>query len=284
MSSNAPTNGTGSVEATLNYLTAMSDRPFSYTYPPPEGRPWQNTSYEAHGVTIHDARPLGQEVELDRQGFALARQVSATSDFYDEEEVRRTYYPEAEALVRAATGAARVFVFDQTTRRRAAAKPPLDGGRRRDGGTREPVGRVHVDHTVRSGPQRVRDLMGDEAPDLLRRRFAIVNVWRPIRGPLRDAPLALCDARSVGAKDLVSTDLIYPNRVGETYSVTFNPQHEWYYFPELAANEAILIKCFDSEEDGRARFAPHTAFEDPTTPADAAPRESIELRTLAFFD
>ena len=126
--------------------------------------------------------------------------------------------------------------------------------------------------------------MGDGAPDLLRRRFAIVNVWRPIRGPLRDAPLALCDARSVRAKDLVSTDLIYPNRVGETYSVTFNPQHEWYYFPELATNEAILIKCFDSEEDGRARFAPHTAFEDPTTPADAAPRESIELRTLAFFD
>jgi len=284
MSSHAASNGTRTVQARLNYLAAMPDRPFSYTFEPPDGRPRQNTSHEAHEVSIHNARPLGDQVALDRQGFALARHASATRDFYDEEEVRRTYYPEAEALVKAVTGAARVFVFDQTTRRRTAAKPPLDGGRRRDGGPREPVGRVHVDHTTRSGPQRVRDLMGEEASDLLRRRFAIVNVWRPIRGPLRDAPLALCDARSVRSEELVPTDLIYPHRVGETYSVTFSPAHQWYFYPELATDEAVLIKCFDSEEDGRARFAPHTAFEDPTAPFDVPPRESIELRTLAFFD
>lgn len=143
--------------------------------------------------------------------------------------------------------------------------------------------RVHVDHTLKSGRRRVRDLLPDEADDLLRRRFAIVNLWRPIRGPLLDAPLALCDAGSVAPGDLVASDLVYPNRVGETYAVAFNPAHRWFYVPAMRTDEAVLIKCYDSAEDGRARFAPHTAFDDPTTPPDAPPRESIELRTLVFW-
>jgi hypothetical protein len=141
---------------------------------------------------------------------------------------------------------------------------------------------VHVDHTARSGPQRVRDFFGDEAEELLRGRIQVINLWRPIRGPLRDAPLAVCDAGSVAPSDLVPSDLVYQNRVGETYGVTYNPAHRWFYVPEMQPDEALLLKCFDSKTDGRARFAPHTAFEDPTTPADALPRESIEIRTLVF--
>ena len=148
----------------------------------------------------------------------------------------------------------------------------------------QPASRAHVDQTVLSGPQRVRDLMGAEADDLLTRRFAIVNVWRPIRGPLYDAPLAVCDAASVKAGDLVAQDLIYRDRRGEIYGLTFNLAHRWYYAPAMQANEALLLKCYDSAKDGRARFMPHTAFEDPTAPADRLPRESIELRTLVFFD
>jgi len=149
-------------------------------------------------------------------------------------------------------------------------------------GLRQPATRVHVDHTANSGPQRVRDLIPEDAEELLRGRVQVINVWRPIRGPLLDAPLAVCDARSVDLEDLVASDLIYPNRVGETYSVTYRPSHRWFYFPEMRVDEALLLKCYDSETDGRARFAPHTAFRDPTTPADAPPRESIELRTLVF--
>jgi hypothetical protein len=116
----------------------------------------------------------------------------------------------------------------------------------------------------------------------LKGRVQVINLWRPIRGPVRDTPLALCDATSVAAGDLVASDLIYPNRSGETYSVKFNQQHRWFYFPEMTADEALLLKCYDSAGDGRSRFAPHTAFVDPTTPASAPPRESIELRTLVF--
>jgi hypothetical protein len=128
----------------------------------------------------------------------------------------------------------------------------------------------------------VRDLLGDEADALLRGRVQVINLWRPIRGPLRDAPLAVCDARSVAPGDLVPSDLVYRDRVGETYGVTFNPQHRWFYVPDMQPDEALLLKCYDSATDGRARFAPHTAFEDPTAPADVAPRESIELRTFVF--
>jgi hypothetical protein len=110
----------------------------------------------------------------------------------------------------------------------------------------------------------------------------VINLWRPIRGPLRDAPLAVCDARSVDPKDLVPSDLVYPHRVGETYSVTYRPSHRWYYFREMRADEVLLLKCYDSKTDGCARFAPHTAFTDPTTPPDAPLRESIELRALVF--
>src|SRR5262249_3204585 len=110
----------------------------------------------------------------------------------------------------------------------------------------------------------------------------IINVWRPIRGPLLDSPLAVCDARTVAPQDLVPSDLIYRDRIGETYSVTYNPAHRWFYVPDMRADHALLLKRYHSRTDGRARFAPHSAFVDPTTPPDAAPRESIEIRTLVF--
>jgi hypothetical protein len=233
--------------------------------------------YAEYKLPICDGRPMQPELSLDRQGFALVRDRSAVRNFYDETEVRAVYYAEVERLVAQATGAAKVLVFDHTLRSAAVATRNADG-------VREPVRRVHNDYTLRSGPQRVRDLLEPEEAELrLRHRFAVINVWRPIKGPLLDAPLALCDARSIAPSDLVANDLVYPDRVGETYAVTYNPQHRWFYFPRMQADEAVLIKCYDSLDDGRARFTAHTAFDDPTTPADAPPRESIEVRTLVFF-
>src|SRR6266478_654274 len=265
------------VTADLNYLTPSAGRPRTYTFePPPAGEPKSNIVPEPHGLPIHDIRPIGEIVSLDREGFALVRHKSTVNDFYSEDEVKNVYYPEAERLIKAATGADRVFVFDHTVRKR------VQGTADRDGGLRQPVARVHVDHTEKSGPQRVRDLIPDEAEELLKGRVQIINLWRPIRGPLLDSPLAVCDARTVKPNELVAADLVYPNRVGETYSVKYNPDHQWFYVSRMAADEILLLKCFDSKTDGRARFAPHTAFADPTTPANAPPRESIELRTLVF--
>jgi len=267
------------VEAELNYLVPMNERPRSYTFDPPPGIPRSNTAHEGRLVPVHSARPIESEISLDRQGFEILHYQSAMRDFWNEDELRRIYYPEAERVIAEATGASRVFIFDHTLRRRVHGA--MD---RAPDAPRQPATRVHVDHTAKSGPQRVRDFFADKAEELLRGRVQVINLWRPIRGPLRDAPLAVCDARSVAPGDLVPSDLVYPNRVGETYAVTYNPEHRWFYLPEMQPDEALLLKCFDSKTDGRARFLPHTAFDDPTAPVDVLPRESIELRTLVFHE
>jgi hypothetical protein len=174
------------------------------------------------------------------------------------------------------TGAKRVVAFDHIVRNSAKAAI-------KNSGVKMPAGRVHNDYTAWSAPQRVRDLMGDEAEELLKHRFAINNIWRPIAGPLLRSPLALCDAETLETENLVASDLRYPNRTGETYAITYNPNQSWYYYPKMQRDEALLIRCFDSARSGPARFSAHGAFDDPQTPADAPPRESIEVRTLVFF-
>lgn len=264
------------VVAELNYLAPVEGRPRTYTFEPPEGEPRSNVLPEPHQVRIHDARAIAGEIALDVHGFGLLEHRTAVTDFGDEAQIRDIYYPESIEVIRRATGADRVFIFDHTLRRR------VPGAQDYRDGPRQPATRVHVDHTATSGPQRVRDLLPDEAEELLQGRVQVVNLWRPIRGPVKDAPLAFADARTTPFEDFVPSDLVYPHRVGETYNLRFNPEHRWYYVPDLRTDEALLIKCYDSETDGRARFVAHTAFHDPTTPPDAPPRESIELRTLVF--
>ena len=272
------------VEAELNYLGPMTERPRYYAYETPQVEAAFKHGHDPHSMRIHDLRPIQPTVALDRQGFALVEQRTAVQDFWDEDEVRRVYYPEAERFIAEVTGAGRVFIFDHLQRRRVTGAMRRQPGamRRQPGVPPQPATRVHVDHTAKSGPQRVRDLLPDAAEELLRGRVQVINLWRPIHGPLQDAPLAMCDARTIDPADLVPSDLVYRDRVGETYSVTYNPAHRWYYVPEMRRDEALLLKCCDTKTDGRARFMAHTSFTDPTTPADARPRESIELRTLVF--
>jgi hypothetical protein len=263
------------VSAPLTYLVRTAERPVNYNYPPPAGVPWRSGRYVAHTVPIHDGRTAAEPFSLDRQGFLLTRHESAVHDFYDPREVQARYHAEVEQLVKQVAGAERVVVFDTTVRSARVENP--------GGAVREPAWRLHNDYTEKSGPQRVRDLLPDEADSLLQRRFAVINVWRPIVGPVLNAPLTLCDARTIAPEDFIATDLKYPDRTGEIYSVAFSPNQRWYYFPRMQPDEAVLIKCYDSATDGRARFTAHGAFDDPTTPAGAPPRESIEARTLAFF-
>ncbi len=267
-----------SVEAELLYLTPSPEKPYVLAYLPGEdGQPIANTEYESHRVLIHDARPLTAGLSLDREGFAFAEHRSAVTDFYDEAQLDTVAHDEAAELIRQVTGASRVVVFDHTFRRNTPEVPD-----RTPGAPRQPVTRVHNDYTETSGPQRVRDLLGDDAETLLKGRYAFINVWRPTLGPVIDSPLAVCDARSAAFEDFVATDLIYKDRVGEIYNVHFSPRHQWFYFPRMRTDETILIKCFDSERNV-ARFSPHVAFADPTTPPGAPPRESLEIRTAAFF-
>jgi hypothetical protein len=266
------------VTAPLRYLEPTREKPRSLEYDPPPGVPRTTAVYREHTVEIRDVRPVAATLSLEHEGFQLLTAPTSVRNFDDETAIRTRYYAETISLLEEVTGASRVVVFDHTVRRRVPGATD-----RSTGIPRQPVPRVHNDYTVKSGPQRVRDLLGDEADTLLQKRFAVINVWRPIRGPIQDSPLAVSDARSVAEGDLVATDLIYPDRTGEIYYVKFNPEHKWFYAPAMRSDEVMLIKCYDSVADGRARFVPHSAFVDPTTPAESPPRESIELRTLVFF-
>jgi hypothetical protein len=266
------------VEAELNYLRAGEGRPVSYTFEPPPGVPWTSGALEPRRVTIRDARPLAAagELSLDKSGFERIEHTSALSDFSDDAAIRSLYYDESAQVLLKATGAEKVVVFDHTLR------DSLNGSRTTSS-LREPVRRVHNDQTFVSGPRRVRDhLPADEAAQRLKHRYAIINLWRPL-DVVEQLPLALCDARSIAANDLVPSDLVYKDKVGETFSFTHDPAHRWYYFPKLRPDEALLLKIYDSRDDGTARLTAHTAFEDPTTPDGAAPRRSIELRALVFW-
>ncbi|MCH6588343.1 MAG: methyltransferase [Proteobacteria bacterium] len=268
----------GAVTAALTYLVDTGVKPVNYpSVAGEDGVSRWDSRHEDRAVAIHDGRAAAEPFDLDRQGFTLVRHDTAVTDFYDDAEIETVYEAEVEKLVKEVTGARRVVVFDHTRRSDSVA---LRGAK----GIREPAGNVHNDYTARSAPQRVRDLLpAGEAEALLQRRFAIVNVWRPIRGPVRTAPLALCDARSVAPEDLIAAERRAKDRVGEIQQAVFNPAHRWTYFPNMERHEAVLIKVYDSAEDGRARFTIHTAFDDPTSPPDAPPRESIETRTFVFF-
>ena len=264
------------VEALVSYIVPTRRKPFALEFEPPAGVPRRSATYRDHRVRICNARNLRRAPSLDREGFALWRRSTRVADFYDEAEVRSVYYPELQQLVKDATGASSAVIFDHTVR--SSATPDRQGS-----AIQEPVSRVHNDYTAQSALQRVRDVVPEaDAERLLSHRIIELNVWRPIRGPLQTMPLGIVDARSLRPGDLVATDLIYPDRVGEIYYVAYGPQHEWYYFPDMQRDEALLIKCFDTD-GSRARFGAHAAFRNPETPADAPPRESIEARAFAFF-
>jgi hypothetical protein len=259
----------------LNYLVPTEERPRTFTFEPTDGSPRTSITPEPHRLPIHDIREEDRSFSLDGEGFAVIQHKSAVRDFEDEEQVCSVYYAEAERLLKEVTGADRVFIFDHTLRRRIPGQEDY-----RDG-PRQPATRVHVDHTAKSGPQRVRDLLPDDSEELLRGRVQVINLWRPINHPVYDAPLAVAEANSVRAEELVASDLVYQNRVGETYNVLFSPAHRWHYVKEQRPDEVLLLKCYDSRNDV-ARFAPHTSFIVPDAPAGAPTRESIELRTLVF--
>ena len=267
----------GAVEAVVNFVIDTGE-PIVTIPSLPGGEGGQNIGrYETRTVTVQDGRPMASGLSLDREGFALVDFETQVTDFYDSDQIEKIYNPEIETLIRRETGATDVVVFDHTLR-------AGDDNIRKDKLVREPVQRAHNDYTVRSGPRRVQDWFGEEeAKPYLERRFAIINIWRSTVGAVEEFPLAICDARSVALSDFVISERRAADRIGETYRLAFSPDHKWFYFPHMQRNEAMLIKSYDSAEDGRARFTPHTAIADPNTPDNAPPRQSIETRVFAFF-
>jgi hypothetical protein len=264
------------IEATLDYFVDSGATPVSLVGEP-GGRDVRvgGGATEKRRVTLRNGRLETDCFGLETTGFRFLRHATKVADFFDEAAIRRVYYPEMEALVKAESGARRVVVFDHTLR---TADDQLREARK----IREVVRRVHNDYTEWSGPQRVRDIVPDEVEALIARRFAVVQVWRPIHHPVESWPLAIADARSLAPEDMVVTERRYRERTGQTYAITWNPAHRWYWFPHMRPEEALVFKTYESDKS-RPRWTAHTAFDDPTSPPGARPRESIEIRTLAFF-
>ena len=262
------------MRAEITYTADTGEKLINETFGPNNIRRRTQGTDERHAMEVADGRLMNMQLEVN--GFQLVPHDTKVKNFFDPEELKNTYYPEVEALIRKASGAKRVVVFDHTLRSGNEAE-------REARLIREPVLSAHNDYTEWSGPNRVREVLPDEAEQLLKGRFAIIQVWRAINQPIQSNPLAIADAKSVAPEDLLIAERRYPHRIGQTYRLRHNPAHRWVYFPRMRRDEALVFKVYDSEKDGRARFTPHTSFVDPSTPAGAPPRQSIEARTLAFF-
>jgi hypothetical protein len=262
------------LKAEIRYTAETGEKLVNETFGPNNIRRRTSGSEDARVVAIEDGRAKGG-LSLDENGFILVEHRTAVKDFHAQD-LKAVYYPEVEALIKKLSGARRVVVFDHTVRSGNEAE-------REARLLREPVLSAHNDYTEWSGPQRVRDLLPDEAEALLKSRFAIIQVWRATHGPIESNPLAIADARSIQAEDLLIAERRYPNRIGQTYRLRYSPAHRWFYFPRMQRDEALVFNVFDSERNAKARFTPHTSFDDPTTPAGAPPRQSIEARALVFY-
>ncbi|MGI9411422.1 MAG: CmcJ/NvfI family oxidoreductase [Hyphomicrobiaceae bacterium] len=272
---------TNAVRGALTFIVPQEKKPEFHSSALTGGDPKVFFEVEERFVDIADMRERADEFTVEHEGFELVRSETAVADLYDDDAVQTTYYREIEELLLERFGASRVVIFDATRR--------SDGGEgaANPDGRRGPARRVHVDYTAKSGPQRVSDVLGEDEAKRLQSygaRIVQVNVWRPISGPIKRAPLALADASSVGRDELVATDQVFPDRVGEIYHLAHAPTQKWYFAPDMTPDEIILIKGWDSLEDGRAQYTPHGAFELADTTPDTPARESIEVRTLVIIE
>lgn len=264
------------VDASLAYHSDDDEgESFIYTDAAPQGVSQFSGRPDHRAVRVWNGWPEADQLSLDVQGFAVAHIPTAFTEWFDSAAVLRDYYPECLAAACAATGAARGVIFDHNVR---------SGSKSRDGYwstyIAQPTRGVHNDYVDRSAPIRAAELLGATPTG----RYAYVNLWRPISEPLRDSPLAVCDGRTLRPEDASLTELRYPDRSGWIHRFTYHPGHRWTYFPEMLHDEVLFLKCWDSALDGRTRFSAHSAFDDPTTPPDAPPRESIEARALLLWD
>lgn len=266
------------VTATMNY-SVDNGRPIDYYFYEPDSSLQLNPpGTDAQEVVVQDGWGEVDQLSVDREGFELHDFGAQFTQFDNDDMIRKVFYQQVISYVKLHTGAKQVVIFDHTIRKRMPADLKVQTEAQRPA-----VLLVHSDYTVMSGPQRVRDVMKEQAEPLLQNRVAFFNVWKPLYNRVEELPLAMIDAKTHDAADLLRMDLKYSDRTGEIYVMRYNPKHRWLYFPQMEAQHALLLKTYDSCTDGRCRFMGHSAFEDPTTPPDAATRESIEVRTMAFF-
>lgn len=274
--------GNNKVHATLNYTRYIDGSPAEvYFYEDPGSAHVHEPGNDAQQVVIQDGWARKDEFTEDKHGFAVHDFQSkfAKDKWGDNDQIRSEFYPEVVDFIKVTTGAKRVLVFDHTIRSKLHQDKKLTNEEQTS--QRAPVRLVHCDYTKESGPLRVRQLLGKDAETLLSKRVAFFNVWKPL-AKVEEMPLAMCDVSSSPEGDFFKLLLRYRDRTGENYVMRHSAEHKWVYFPNMEPSQCIVLKTYDSDETV-ARFVGHSAFEDPTSRPDAPYRESVEIRTMAFF-
>jgi hypothetical protein len=266
------------VTTQLNYW----DDPGDGSAPTPifigKGRITNERPHLAHDVVVSDVTGDEQKYTLDSHGFQYHGQSSVEKEFLDDKAIEANYYPECAQLLKDVTGASRIHVFNHKVRRGPTQWHHLG---LKNLANRGPVTKTHVDQSYAGAELRLRWELPEEADELVKKRYQIINVWRPIKTILKD-PVAVADAGSVPDADLVAAEMTEDGYRGEQWVVRQNPAHRWYFKHQLRPEEVLLIKCFDSKESV-ARRALHSAFEDAAY-RDMESRQSIEVRCLVFYD
>ena len=272
---------TGTVEGTMGYFGAAPEKPTFHAQD--HGR--DNWTPDAQKVVFHDARTWSTPPSLEREGFMLAPHRTAIRDFTDRDDVRARYGQELAELIKTVTGARKVFGLPFGHMRFSKRSSNY-----KTGANSQPAHFPHVDCTPRTAHGLVPNTFFDIPVEVLEpgQRLVGYNIWRVVSDPPQDMPLAVCDARTVARPDLIEADGVYdygdlPWMTSEAYLVRHNPAHRWAYFRDMRPDEALIFRTYDNWPAWRAGV-PHCAFEDPTCPADAPARVSVEAHAYAVFD
>ncbi|KAK3344484.1 hypothetical protein B0T25DRAFT_463170, partial [Lasiosphaeria hispida] len=260
---------------TINFIAPLpkwdTEKPFNLAWPLPADQPKINSIYDKHEVQIADGRGREGEFSLDLHGFAFAK-MSAKDSLRSKEAIQTEYVAQVESWLKQFLGAEKVVAFDfavgpLTFKRSSSQRLKNDNS---------------INQTLEAALSRLRLYFDGETESLVNGRVRFINVWRSLIEPLEDTPLAVMDAQSLAAEDLMAHDIVYPHHLGENYLVKFNSNHRWYYLSRMTTEECILIKNLDSELHESARMCPHAGFEDANTPPKAPWRKSVEVRLIVF--
>jgi hypothetical protein len=284
-----------SIDAQISYLMPGSQINRRFVAP---GEEMNTGTYQLYPVRIQDARPIKDQFNLDTNGFVLAEHRSAVTDFRDSDQVDDIYSNEVTEIVKRLTGADHAVSRGWMVRTSGDLPKREVVGYTHQGGVQPPAADAHVDFTPNTAKRVARQTYEDNFPDEKPyTRFMASSLWRTFSPPPQDWPLALCDGGTVGPDEGTPNTLVIvdelPDREtmlgplpDEDKAITaavfqHSPIHRWWYFSNMHRDEVILLKFHDSDETKACRV-PHTAFHDPSFP-NANPRESIEVRTIAYF-
>jgi hypothetical protein len=251
---------------------------------------------EPRKCRFYDARPIADELSLDREGFRLIHHDSPLALDGDVERLRRDWLAYLEDLapaIQQALGAS--WVIPRTAnntgvvvRSATRIKPgePFFYARNK-GGIEVPYPNVHMDYTEASALNLARaEHYQRKIPERPHSRMMIIQAWQAISPPPQDRPLALMDASTLDERD---TFKMGPDPDPDDYSgdairpryATFNPAQRWYYFPDMIAREVVLFKGYDT---ANSATPPHGSFLNEGLGASARPRESVEGRFFVYYE